>query len=193
MQRKFALSNTISGMEIKRIRNKHNLSQKEFAQLMNVSKITVEKWENKKEPIKGTIVTAVKLLDLYPEATQALTIPEQKYSLRLYYMYFNNVCSIIDVDERLKKVAVYNFVNDITFRAFGANTSPTFHDYDTFLDSRCFPQNRNQIKLVLNDLNLPFYDPLLIIEKTEGRMEDDDFWIKIERNGQKWLNYSNKI
>jgi len=37
------------------------------------------------------------------------------------------------------------------------------------------------MKLVLQELNLPFYDPLLIIEKTEGRMEEDNFWIKIER------------
>ena len=37
------------------------------------------------------------------------------------------------------------------------------------------------MKLVLKDLDVPFYDPLLIIEKTQGRMAEDDFWIRIER------------
>jgi putative transcriptional regulator len=35
--------------------------------------------------------------------------------------------------------------------------------------------------LELKRLGLPFYDPLMIIEKTEGRMADDNFWIRIER------------
>ena len=34
---------------------------------------------------------------------------------------------------------------------------------------------------ILKDLGLPFYDPIMIIEKTEGRMAEDDFWIRIER------------
>ena len=29
--------------------------------------------------------------------------------------------------------------------------------------------------------DVPFYDPFMIIEKTEGRMAEDDFWIRIER------------
>ena len=36
-------------------------------------------------------------------------------------------------------------------------------------------------KLVLRDLGIPFYDPYLIIQKTEGRMAEDDFWIRIEK------------
>lgn len=36
------------------------------------------------------------------------------------------------------------------------------------------------MKLILKDLNIPFYDPIMIIKKTEGRMAEDNFWIKIE-------------
>ena len=43
------------------------------------------------------------------------------------------------------------------------------------------PESRDKMKLILKDLGLPFYDPIMIIEKTEGRMEEDDFWIRIER------------
>ena len=54
-------------------------------------------------------------------------------------------------------------------------------EYEEFLESRCFPQTRDKMKLILKDLNLPFFDPLLIIQQTEGRMAEDDFWIRIER------------
>lgn len=37
------------------------------------------------------------------------------------------------------------------------------------------------MKLILKDLDLLFYDPFMIIEKTEGRTTEDDFWIRIER------------
>ena len=37
------------------------------------------------------------------------------------------------------------------------------------------------MKLMLEHFDLPFYDPMLIIEKTKGRMAEDDFWILIER------------
>ena len=37
------------------------------------------------------------------------------------------------------------------------------------------------MKLILKDLDLPFYDPLMIIQKTEGKMAEDHFWIRIER------------
>lgn len=58
---------------------------------------------------------------------------------------------------------------------------PGFEDYEEFLKTRCFPETRDKIKLELKRLGIPFYDPILIIEKTEGRMAEDKFWIRIER------------
>ncbi len=45
----------------------------------------------------------------------------------------------------------------------------------------CSVRSRDKIKLVLRDMELPFYDPFLIIEKTQRRMAEDEFWLKIER------------
>lgn len=68
------------------------------------------------------------------------------------------------------------------FRAFGVVETPDYDQYLEFLESRCFPSSRDKMKLILKDLDLPFYDPMMmIIEKTEGRMAEDDFWIRIER------------
>ena len=50
-----------------------------------------------------------------------------------------------------------------------------------FLKSRCFPETRDKIKIQLDALGIPFYDPMLIIGKTQGRMAEDDFWIMIEK------------
>ena len=63
----------------------------------------------------------------------------------------------------------------------GTLKEPTYEDYEAFLESRCFPKSRDKMKLILKDLDLPFYDPLMIIQKTEGRMAEDHFWIRIER------------
>lgn len=144
-------------------------------------KKTVERWESTEEAIKGTIVTLVKILNEYPQMAKELSIPEKAYPLRLWYMFKNEVCTVIDVDENRRNVSVFNFTNDCMLRAFGKNEAPTFEEYEEFLKSRCFPESRDKMKLILKDLGLPFYDPLLIIQKTEGRMAEDDFWIKTER------------
>ena len=35
-------------------------------------------------------------------------------------------------------------------------------------ESRCFPKTRDHAKDILKEMGLPFYDPLLIIEKQMG-------------------------
>ena len=39
-------------------------------------------------------------------------------------------------------------------------------------------------KMIAERMNLPFYDPLLIVEKTQGRMEGDHQWIMILKKEQ---------
>lgn len=85
------------------------------------------------------------------------------------------------MNEPERKVKVKNYTDKIMFRAFGVVETPDYDQYLEFLESRCFPSSRDKMKLILKDLDLPFYDPMMIIEKTEGRMAEDDFWIRIER------------
>ena len=99
----------------------------------------------------------------------------------IWYMYEQDVCTLIDVNEQEQKVKIRNYTDKVMFRAFGTVEDPDYNDYQEFLKSRCFPESRDKMKLILKDLGLPFYDPIMIIEKTEGRMAEDDFWIRIER------------
>ena len=176
----YAIPKYVTANDIKRVREKLNMSQREFASLIGISKPTIERWESSKESINGPVVLLLEYIDNNIEFLDELKIPKKKYPLRLFYMNNQMICTMIDVNILTQEVIIKNFTNNIMFRAFGTNDKPSFKDYEDFLKSRCFPETRDKIKLVLADLNIPFYDPFLIIQKTEGRMADDDFWIKIE-------------
>lgn len=177
----YAIPDALTGKDIKQIRKKLDMTQVEFAGLVNVSKKTVERWEAGGGSITGPIVTLVKLLNDNPDIPNRLKVPEMLLPMRLWYMYKQEVCAVIDVEERSRIVKVHNFTNDFLLRPFGREETPTFEQYGQFLESRCFPRSRDKMKLILKDLDLPFYEPLMIIEKTQGRMAEDDFWIKVER------------
>ncbi len=178
---KYIYPENISGKTIADVRKQLGMTQKEFASFANVSKPTVERWESGDKPVGGSIVTLVEIIRRRPEFEQSLRIPGKTYPLRLWYYCADMLCTIIDVDEIKQRVEIHNYVDDLLKRAFGRNEHPTITDYEEFLESRCFPRERDKIKIYLNELDIPFYDPLLIIEKTKGRLTDDDFWIEIER------------
>ncbi|MCR5370369.1 MAG: helix-turn-helix domain-containing protein [Clostridium sp.] len=180
---KYAFEEVLTGGEIRELRSKLEMNREEFAAFCGVSKKTVEHWENSGKSITGPITALAALLREHPEYGSYYEIPERKLPLRLFYMFRNRLCTIIDVDEQKRLVEIRNYTRDNIFRAFGANTEPTFEEYEEFLESRCFPRERDRMKIMLRELDLPFYDPFLIIRKTEGRMAEDEFWIRMEGRG----------
>ena len=180
-ERLFLTPEYTTAKEIKHVREKLGLTQKEFARLICSSKPTVERWERSAEPITGPIVLLVKMLEKYPEYAENMRLPKKQTPIRLWYMHGQTVCTIIDVNEMKREVRILNYTDNLMFRAFGVVENPDYQMYLDFLESRCFPRSRDKMKLILKDLDLPFYDPFMIIEKTEGRMAEDDFWIRIER------------
>ena len=180
-KRLFITPEYTTAKEIKSVRAKLGLTQKEFALLINCSKITVERWETSEGKITGPICLLLKMLEKYPEYAISIKVPEKNMPIRLWYMHNQNVCTIIDVNEINREIVITNYTDNLMFRAFGIEENPSFEMYLEFLESRCFPKSRDKMKLILKDLDLPFYDPFMIIEKTEGRMAEDNFWIRIER------------
>ena len=179
-EKRFAVSDFTTAKEIKRIRKLLQLTQKEFARLVGCSKPTIERWETSSSPITGPVVLLLQLIEREPNCISALEIPPRQLPLRLWYMHDQQLCTLIDVDEINRKIKIKNYTDNILFCAFGGVEHPDYESYMAFLESRCFPRSRDKMKLILKDLDIPFYDPFLIIEKTEGRMAEDDFWIKIE-------------
>jgi len=179
--KEYAFANNICGEDIKLLRKKLGMTQKQFADFLRISQKTIERWETGDNEISGPVIPLVKILTEQPQLPELLEIPPRKYRLRMYYMFKNSICTVIDVDEMNQLVKIYNYTNNLLFRAFGRIEQPTYEEYEAFLRERCFPKERDKMKLILQDLDLPFYDPILIIEKTQGRMAEDDFWIRIER------------
>lgn len=177
---KNVINKHLTGGDIKRVRSLLAMTQSEFADFVGAAKRTVENWEAGSK-ISGPIVTLVEILERYPKLPKKLEVPSKGRGLRLWYMRESMVCSVIDVNELERDVRVYNYVDNPLCRAFGVNTEPSYEEYEEFLESRCFPRSRDKMKLELKRLGIPFYDPILIIEKTEGRMAEDSFWLRIER------------
>lgn len=178
---KYAINSKITSEDIRNFRKKLGLTQREFADLFGVSKPTVERWEASDKEVSGPIAVAIAMMTNNMNYVKSLMIPEKKTYLRVIYMYKNEICTIIDVDETNQQVSIKNYRSNNMFKAFGANEEPSYSDYLEFMESRCFPRTRDKMKIMLKKLNIPFYDPVLIIEKTEGRMAEDDFWLKLER------------
>ena len=180
-KRLFITPDYTTAEEIKKVRKELHLTQKEFAEFINCSKPTVERWERSTDIICGPIVLLLKMLQKYPDYEQEVKIPEKEWPLRIWYMHGQDVCTLIDVNEQERKVKIRNYTDKIMFRAFGIVENPDYNQYQEFLASRFFPESREKMKLILKDLGVPFYDPIMIIEKTEGRMAEDAFWLRIER------------
>ena len=177
----FALQKTVYASEVKLIRRQMKMKQKELAKLMNVSVKTVEHWESGEGKVSGAAAAMLCILRERPWLLEELEIPKKEFPLRFRYMNNCRLCTVIDVNDKEQRVKIKNYVSDPLYRAFGRNEHPTYKEYEEFLESRCFPRSRDKMKILLEELNLPFYDPLMIIQKTEGRMAEDDFWIEIER------------
>jgi putative transcriptional regulator len=181
MERRYVTPDHLTSEDIKELRAALDMTQSQLAVFLRVSKRTVERWETSKEPITGAIVTLADILLRNPEMEEKLRLKDNRLKLRLKYFYKNMLCTVIDVDELQRKVEIKNYVKNPMLRAFGVNNEPDYDDYEQFLESRCFPRTRDKMKLELKRLDIPFYDPILIIEKTLGRMEEDEFYIEIER------------
>lgn len=177
----YVTSEPLTGEDVRDLRNLLGFTQKELAGFLNCSKRTVENWESDSGKVTGPAATLIGMLLRWPGMAEKMEIPARSTGLRVWYYYRSRVCSVLDVDEIRRTVKVYNYTDDPLYRAFGINTEPSFEDYEEFLESRCFPRTRDKMKLQLKELNIPFYDPEMIIEKTEGRMAGDEFHVRMER------------
>lgn len=182
-QKRYAFPEYLLAEDIKRFRKVQRLTQLDLASLVGVSNKTIERWESGGGKITGPAVPLLTILMEQQDLTDRYEIPRERAPIRLWYMFRRQACTVIDVEERTRRVWIRNYTKHPQMRAFGVNDEPTYEEYEQFLESRCFPRSRDKMKLMLKELNLPFYDPFLIIEKTEGRMAEDEFWIRIERMG----------
>lgn len=172
---------SINADDIRDFINKYKLSRSDLARFLNVSIKTINYWLSSNKEITGPVVALFTILNDNEDLLSYYELEKKEYPLRLFYMNNNNVSTVIDVDYINRKVKFRNYTENIVNRAFGVKDKISFEDYENFIKSRCFPDSRDKLKIELEKIDIPFYDPLMIIEKTQGRVADDDNWLMIER------------
>lgn len=126
----------------------------------------------------GATVTLSRRLSGPEFAERQLARGHQVHVLRLYDG--DELCSTIYADFTQQTVAVENQPVPHVKTAFGNNLLPNWEDFQGFLAERCIPRQRAGLREYLEALGLDEYDPLAIIEKTSGRMAEDQQWLTIE-------------
>lgn len=96
--------------------------------------------------------------------------------------YYNEdkLCSKIYANLETREVSVRNFTDNNIEKAFGLNEYPIWSDFEAFLERRCFPKDRQNIKLELKKLGLNEYNPLEICKATGGRNYKDNQWMNFD-------------
>lgn len=102
------------------------------------------------------------------------------HSVKVYRYYYNKtLCSTIYADFTTERVAAENATSEIIHTAFGNNAEPNWNDFLDFLEERCVPRTRIGINNILQEMGLDEYDPIRIVEKTQGRMAEDKQWLSV--------------
>lgn len=117
-------------------------------------------------------------LSMEEYAERKLLLGHQVYSLRYYDG--PQLCTLIYADFTDETLQAENYTDFLVKTAFGRKTLPTWEDFRAFLEERCIPRGRVGLKEYLADMGLAKYDPLEIVQRTEGRMAEDDQWLKVE-------------
>ncbi|MCC8098658.1 MAG: hypothetical protein LIO78_01140 [Clostridiales bacterium] len=90
------------------------------------------------------------------------------------------LCTMIYADFTTKELSIENYTDNFVKKAFGNKQNPTWEDFQQFLEDRCVPSHRAGIREYLETIGVFEYDPLAIIEKTSGRMAEDQQWLTVE-------------
>lgn len=105
----------------------------------------------------------------------------QGHALKLISYYDGEkLCTRICADFSDNTIAIENENVPNLNRAFGVNEVPTWDDFIMFLEDRCIPRQRDGLRYYLDELGVDEYDPWQIVQRTAGRMAEDNQWLRVE-------------
>lgn len=94
--------------------------------------------------------------------------------MKFHWYNKEQLCTEVEVDYKTNQVVkVTNYTDFFLDKMFGNNETPSWNDWENFLESRCFSRNVDNLKLHLQKVGVDFYDPLAIVLKTQGKMCGD--------------------
>ena len=97
----------------------------------------------------------------------------------LEYYDKDKLCTRIYADFSDKTVKVENFTEHTIKTAFGKKAHISWEDFEAFLEERCISKNRDGLKEYLDAIGLYSFEPMEIIKTTQGKMAEDEQWIKV--------------
>lgn len=169
----------LSANEVSRIRERHEAGETvtALAKEYGISRQVLSGYLNQSNEKEKENYNTVKSWERLNRSFEG--IEPADYTTRMEFMCADDCCSVMLINSEEEKIEVINETDDLLHRAFGIKAKPTWEDFEAFLESRCFPRDREDVELLLADLELDEYEPLAIVERTEGRMAGDKQWIKI--------------
>ena len=171
--------------EQEEIRRQHDSGKSvtQLAQKYRVSRQTLSKYLNPKEQEEPAFLQMEEIYRTYSKWQKLNSCfgveNVADYTLRMDFMNGEECCTHLLIDCRRKKILIQNTTDVLLHRAFGVKPKPNWQDFEFFLEERCFPGTRAHLRLVLQDIGVDSYDPLAIVEKTKGRMAEDNQWLRI--------------
>lgn len=100
-------------------------------------------------------------------------------------MHMNMPVTKVNISDDRKVVSVEKLVPDSIIQPFGGNDLSINRVYE-FLKSRCYEDNRADLKDILQQAELTSNDPWKWNKITHGVMWDDQIWIKFEGEELCW-------
>lgn len=100
--------------------------------------------------------------------------------INIRYYNGDTLCTLICADLTAKDLRAENYTDNFVKTAFGKNPFPSWIDLEAFIEERCIPRQRAGLREYLDTLGIEEYDPLAIIQKTNGRMAEDNQWMEVE-------------
>lgn len=126
----------------------------------------------------GERITVTRKLSMEEFKQRALAKKHLVYAVKFYNA--QTLSTLIYADFTAEELQVENYTSERIKTAFGVLETPAWADFLDFLEERCIPRQRAGLRAYLEALGIEEYDPLEIIRRTEGRMAEDEQWIRME-------------
>lgn len=126
----------------------------------------------------GEKITIFHHLSMKEFVSEKIAARHTVYAIR--YFDQKQLCTLIYADFTDKTLQAENYTDNLVKTAFGKKRLLCWEDFENFLEERCMPRQRVGIQEYLESIDVAEYVPWEIIQKTQGRMAEDQQWIEIE-------------
>ncbi len=121
---------------------------------------------------------------IQPETSaEEFVLKKKEKAHKLYRISFLDreiLCTVIYADFTDNTIKIENHTENVLKTAFGNNFNPLWTDFEDFLRERCISKDRSGIREYLEAIGMDEYNPFEIIKRTEGRMAEDNQWVRVE-------------